>query len=64
VNEQKEVLNIKKSDLNERNELVLDPDIIRQFRLKEWPNSRTGDYAFGDSGDFRDTKLTDDGKVH
>jgi len=63
VNEQKEVLNIKKSDLNERNELVLDPDILKQFRLKEWPNSRTGDYAFWDQGDFLNAKFTDDGKV-
>lgn len=62
-NEQKDVLTIKKSDLNERNELILAPDIIKQFNLKEWSNKRTGDYAFWDSGDFRDTKFTDDGKV-
>lgn len=63
INEKKEVLNLKKSDLNENNELVLDPAVIKQFNLKEWPNSRTGDYAMWDQGDFRNARFTDDGKL-
>ncbi len=62
-NEQKEVLNIKKSDLNENNELILDPAVIAQFGLTEWPNGRKGDYAIFDRGDLRKAQFTDDGKV-
>lgn len=62
-NEQKEVLNIKKSDLNENNELILDPAVIAQFGLTEWPNGGKGDYAIFDRGDLRKAQFTDDGKV-
>ncbi len=62
-NEQKEVLNIKKSDLNENNELILDPAVIAQFGLTEWPNGRKGDYSIFDRGDLRKAQFTDDGKL-
>ena len=62
-NEQKEVLNIKMSALNENNELVLEPAVLMQFKLMEWPNQRTGDYAYKDLNDLRDAKITDDGKL-
>ena len=61
--EQKEVLNIKQSDLNENNELILNPAVIAQFNLSEWPNNRFGDNTFCDYGDFRNAKLTEDGKL-
>ena len=61
--EQKEVLNIKQSDLNENNELILDPAVIAQFNLTEWPNNRYGDNRVWDKGDFRNAKLTEDGKL-
>ena len=61
--EQKEVLNIKQSDLNENNELILDPAVIAQFNLTEWPNNRYGDNRVWDRGDFRNAKLTEDGKL-
>ena len=61
--EQKEVLNIKQSDLNENNELILDPSVIAQFNLTEWPNNRYGDNRVWDKGDFRNAKLTEDGKL-
>ena len=63
VNEQKEVLNIKMSDLNENNEIVLEPAIIKQFNLSDWPNQRTGDFIAKDMNDLRDVKITDDGKL-
>ena len=63
VNEQKEVLNIKMSDLNENNEIVLEPEIIKQFNLSDWPNQRTGDFIAKDMNDLRDVKITDDGKL-
>ena len=63
VNEQKEVLNIKMSDLNENNEIVLEPAIIKQFNLSDWPNQRTGDFVYKDMNDLRDVKITDDGKL-
>ena len=62
-NEQKQVLNIKQSDLNENNELILDPSVIAQFNLTEWPNNRYGDNRVWDKGDFRNAKLTEDGKL-
>ena len=62
-NEQKEVLNIKMSDLNENNEIVLEPAIIKQFNLSDWPNQRTGDFIAKDMNDLRDVKITDDGKL-
>lgn len=61
--EQKEVLNIKQSDLNENNELILEPAIIKQFGLNEWPINRIADNRIWDMGDFRDAKFTDDGKL-
>jgi hypothetical protein len=61
--EQKEVLTVKKSDLNENNELILNPAVIAQFNLSEWPNNRFGDNTFCDYGDFRNAKLTEDGKL-
>ena len=63
MNEQKEVLNIKMSDLNENNEIVLEPAIIKQFNLSDWPNQRTGDFIAKDMNDLRDVKITDDGKL-
>ena len=62
-NEQKDVLNIKMSDLNENNEIVLEPAIIKQFNLSDWPNQRTGDFVYKDMNDLRDVKITDDGKL-
>ena len=62
-NEQKDVLNIKMSDLNENNEIVLEPAIIKQFNLSDWPNQRTGDFIAKDMNDLRDVKITDDGKL-
>ena len=62
-NEQKDVLNIKMSDLNENNEIVLEPEIIKQFNLSDWPNQRTGDFIAKDMNDLRDVKITDDGKL-
>ena len=62
-NEQKQVLNISQSDLNEDNQLILEPAVIAQFNLSEWPNNRFGDNTFCDYGDFRNAKLTEDGKL-
>ena len=62
-NEQKEVLTIKKSDLNEKNELILDPAVISQFGLGEWPNTRVGDQSWWEALDVINAKLTDDFKV-
>ena len=62
-NEQKEVLNIKLSDLDENNQLILEPAVISQFNLGEWPNNRFGDNKVWDQGDFRNVKLTEDGKL-
>jgi hypothetical protein len=62
-NEQKDVLNIKMSDLNENNEIELEPAIIKQFNLSDWPNQRTGDFVYKDMNDLRDVKITDDGKL-
>lgn len=62
-NEQKEVLTIKKSDLNENNELILNPSVIAQFGLAEWPNTRTGDSKWWDALDVIDIRLTDDFKM-
>ena len=63
VNEQKEVLNIKMSDLNENNEIVLEPEVIKQFNLSDWPNQRTGDFIYRDLNDLHGAEITDDGKL-
>lgn len=62
-NEQKDMLNIKMSDLNENNEIVLEPEIIKQLNLSDWPNQRKGDYTFRDLNDLRNAEITDDGKL-
>ena len=62
-NEQKEVLNIKKSDLNENNELILEPAVIKQFNLAEWPNDRKGDVKKAMMEGFFRAEITDDGKL-
>lgn len=62
-NEQKEVKSIKKSDLNERNQLILEPAVIAQYDLGEWPINRKGDSSKADLDGFFDVKITDDGKL-
>ncbi len=62
-NEQKEVLSIKQSDLDENNRLVLEPAVIAQYDLGEWPNNRKGDFSKADLDGFFDAKITDDGKL-
>lgn len=63
-NEQKEVLNVKKSDLNENDELVIDePAVLKQFNLREWPRGRLGDISSFDLGELRGAEITDDGKL-
>ena len=62
-NEQKQVLNIKQSDLNEKNQLVLEPAVIAQFDLGEWPNKRIGDFSRAELDGFFEAKITEDGKL-
>ena len=62
-NEQKEVKSIKKSDLNEKNQLILEPAVIAQYDLGEWPINRKGDSSKADLDGFFDVKITDDGKL-
>ena len=62
-NEQKEVLNIKQSDLNENNELILEPAVIEQYGFSEWPINRKADFIKSDLEGFFDAKITEDGKL-
>jgi hypothetical protein len=62
-NEQKEVLNIKQSDLNEKNQLILEPAVLSQYGFSEWPIDRKGDFAKWDMEGFFDAKITEDGKL-
>jgi hypothetical protein len=62
-NEQKEVLNIKQSDLNEKNQLILEPAVLSQFDFSEWPIARKSDFAKWDMEGFFDAKITEDGKL-
>ena len=62
-NEQKEVLDIKQSDLNEKNQLILEPAVLSQFDFSEWPIARKGDFAKWDTEGFFDAKITEDGKL-
>ena len=62
-NEQKEVLSIKQSDLDENNRLVLEPAVLSQFDFSEWPIARKSDFAKWDMEGFFDAKITEDGKL-
>ena len=62
-NEQKEVLDIKQSDLNEKNQLILEPAVLSQFDFSEWPIARKGDFAKWDTEGFFNTQITEDGKL-
>jgi hypothetical protein len=62
-NEQKQVLNISQSDLNEDNQLILEPAVLAQYGLSEWPINRKGDISSYDLDGFFDAKITDDGKL-
>ena len=61
-NEQKEVLSIKQSDLDE-NQLILEPAVLSQFDFSEWPIARKSDFAKWDMEGFFDAKITEDGKL-
>ena len=62
-NEQKEVLSIKQSDLDENNRLVLEPAVIAQYNLGEWPNNRKGDFSKAELDGFFEAEITADGKL-
>jgi len=62
-NEQKEVLNITQSDLDENNQLILEPAVLAQYGFSEWPINRKGDISSWDLDGFFDAKITDDGKL-
>ena len=62
-NEQKEVLSIKQSDLDENNRLVLEPAVIAQYDLGEWPNNRKGDFSKAELDGFFEAEITADGKL-
>ena len=62
-NEQKQVLNISQSDLNEDNQLILEPAVLAQYGLSEWSINRKGDISSYDLDGFFDAKITDDGKL-
>lgn len=62
-NEQKEVLSIKQSDLDENNRLILEPAVLAQYGFSEWPINRKGDISSWDLDGFFDAKITDDGKL-
>ena len=62
-NEQKEVLNIKQSDLNEMNQLILEPTVLKQYMFNEWPNNRIGDFSKWDYEGFIGAEITEDGKI-
>jgi len=63
INEQKEVMSIKKSDLIDGKKLILEPAVLKQFGLSEWPNKRTGDLTQSELDGFFDAKITEDGKL-
>lgn len=62
-NEQKEVLSIKQSDLDENNRLVLEPAVIAQYDLGEWPINRKGDFSKAELDGFFEAEITADGKL-
>ncbi len=62
-NEQKEVLNITQSDLDENNQLILEPAVLAQYGFSEWPINRKGDFSKADLDGFFDAKITEDGKL-
>lgn len=62
-NEQKEVLSIKQSDLDENNRLVLEPAVIAQYDLGEWSNNRKGDFSKAELDGFFEAEITADGKL-
>jgi hypothetical protein len=62
-NEQKQVLNISQSDLNEDNELIIEPAVLAQYGFSEWPINRNGDSQKADLDGFFDAKITEDGKL-
>ena len=62
-NEQKQVLNISQSDLNEDNELIIEPAVLAQYGFSEWPINRKGDFSKADLDGFFDAKITEDGKL-
>lgn len=62
-NEQKEVLNITQSDLDENNQLILEPAVLAQYGFSECPINRKGDFSKADLDGFFDAKITEDGKL-
>ena len=62
-NEQKEVLDIKLSDLNEKNQLILEPTVLKQYDFSEWPIDRIEDFVKCETEDFIDAEITKDGKL-
>ena len=61
--EQKEVMSIKKSDLNEDNQLIIEPAVLKQFGFSEWPNKRIADVSKSELNGFFDAEITKDGKL-
>jgi hypothetical protein len=62
-NEQKEVLDIKLSDLNEKNQLILEPTVLKQYDFSEWPIDGIEDFVKCETEDFIDAEITEDGKL-
>lgn len=62
-NEQKEVLDIKLSDLNEKKQLILEPTVLKQYDFSKWPIDRIEDVVKCETEDFIDTEITKDGKL-
>ena len=62
-NEQKEVLDIKLSDLNEKKQLILEPTVLKQYDFSKWPIDRMEDVVKCETEDFIDTEITKDGKL-
>ena len=63
INEQKEVMSIKKSDLIDGKKLILEPAVLKQFDFSEWPNTRTADVSKSELDGFFDAEITKDGKL-
>ena len=63
INEQKEVMSIKKSDLIDGKKLILEPAVLKQFDFSEWPNKRTADVSKSELEGFFDAEITKDGKL-
>jgi hypothetical protein len=63
INEQKEVMSIKKSDLIDGKKLILEPAVLKQFDFSEWPNTRTADVSKSELEGFFDAEITKDGKL-